>query len=56
MLGILGVAIFGIFGPVAWILGSTANAGRLLGVVGTVIVLGAVLLFVLALVGIIEVS
>ena len=35
---------------------SAANVGRLLGIVGTVVVVGAVTLFVLALVGIVEVS
>jgi hypothetical protein len=35
---------------------STANRGRLLGIVGTVVVASAVLLFVFTLVGIIEVS
>jgi hypothetical protein len=73
ILGILGVLVFGIFGPLAWVMGSkelaaidagrrpaenraVSSAARLLGIAGTVMVLGAVLLFVLALIGVIEVS
>ena len=35
---------------------SAAIVGRILGIVGTIVIVGAVLLFVLALVGIIQVS
>jgi hypothetical protein len=72
VLGVAGLAVFGVFGPLAWLIASrelaaidagkrppasrgTATAARLLGIVGTIVVLGAVLLFMLAYTGIIEV-
>jgi hypothetical protein len=73
VLGILAVAAWGIFGPVAWWMGSRelagidagsrpphyrglAKAGRILGIVGTVLTVGAVALFAMALTGIITVD
>ena len=72
VLGILAVAASGIFGPVAWWMGSRelaaidagsrpprnrgmAKVGRLLGIVGTVLIVGAAALFTLALTGVIQV-